>query len=311
MPVHTHTVGRTTITKVHELDLSGFSATQLLPGLSQAKLAAHPEWYDTRTYDPQSGKVNLSVHTWVVQHEGLTILVDTGAGNDKSRPTLPVLDHLHQPYLERLADVGIKPEQVNYLLLTHIHADHVGWNTRLMGEEWVATFPNATLICSAREWHYGAALARGDEAAIQALRQQASLGEPVRLPVPGVFADSLAPLEHTGRLRLIPIDGAEVLPGVRFLPTPGHSIDHAAISFISDGQEALFGGDVLHHPFELNDPDLVSMFCEFPAAARTSRKWLATYAAERGLLYCSSHFSASSAGYIQQEGPAFKWRFLE
>lgn len=304
-------VGRSTIVKVHELDLTEFTATQLLPNLSPASLAAHPAWFDSRTYDPQTGKVTLSVHTWVVRHEGHVLLIDTGAGNDKDRPALPVLDHLHQPFLARLAAVGVLPEQVDYILLTHLHADHVGWNTRRAGSDWVATFPNATVICSAVEWQYGAALAAGDAAAIHTLRQQAGLGEPVRLPTPGVFADSLAPLELTDRLRRIPfLEGAQVLPGVRFLPTPGHSIDHASISLTSDGHEALFGGDVLHHPFELHDPTLVSMFCEFPDAARTSRQWLATYAADRRPLYFSSHFPASSVGYIRRSGPAFEWEFV-
>jgi glyoxylase-like metal-dependent hydrolase (beta-lactamase superfamily II) len=310
LPVE-HKVGRSTVVKVHELDLPDFTVTQLLPGLSEATLDAHPAWHDSRVYDPQTGRVNLSVHTWVVRHEGNILLIDTGAGNDKDRPTLRVLDHLRQPFLARLAAVGVLPEQVNYILLTHIHADHVGWNTRLADSEWVATFPNATLICSAIEWQYSAALATSEATAIRAVQQQAGLGEPVRLPVPGVFADSLAPLAPANRLQLIPIDGTEVLPGVRFMPTPGHSIDHAAILLTSDGDEALFGGDVLHHPFELYDPALVSMFCEFPATARASRQWLANYAADRDLLYFSSHFPASSAGYIRRSGSAFSWQFTE
>lgn len=307
----TYTVGQTEITKVFELALDDFAATQLLPGLSPQVLLNHPEWLDERIYDPGTGKVKMSVHTWAVRHEGQVILVDTGAGNDKSRPGLKVLDHLHLPFLQRLAAVGIRPEEVDYILLTHIHADHIGWNTQWVEQAWLPTFPNAQVICSDLEWQYGAALTSGDEEAIRTVRQAAGLGEPVRLPVPGVFADSMLPVQEVGRVRRIAIDGSEVLPGIRFLPTPGHSICHAAISISSQQEEAIFGGDVLHHPFELYDPNLVSMFCEFPDSARASRRWLAEAVADRKALYFSSHFPASSAGHIHRNGEAFHWEFKQ
>ncbi len=201
------------------------------------------------------------------------------------------------------------PEKVDYILLTHIHADHVGWNTRLEGKSWVPTFPNATIICSDREWQYGAALASGDEVAVRSIRNAAGLGYPIRLPVSGVFADSMQPVEATGRLKRVAIDGSEVLPGIRFVPTPGHSIGHAAISISSKGNEAVFGGDVLHHPFELHDPDLTSMFCEFPDAARESRRRLASQLADTGVPYFSSHFPDTSWGRILRDGDAFRWEF--
>ena len=126
----------------------------------------NPEWIDSRTYDPKTGKVFLNVHTWIVLHEDEIILINTGARNDKDRPHLKVLDDLHHPYLKRLESVGVVPEKVDYILLIHLHADHVGWNMRLDSKNWVPTFPNATVICSDMEWQYGAALARGDEAAL-------------------------------------------------------------------------------------------------------------------------------------------------
>src|SRR5271166_1518546 len=91
-------IGTMSVIKVHELDLNGFAATQLLPGLESSVLAKHLDWIDPRTFDPQTGQVFMSVHTWVVQFEGKVILIDTGVGNEKDRPTLKVLDHLHNPY---------------------------------------------------------------------------------------------------------------------------------------------------------------------------------------------------------------------
>lgn len=304
-------IGNTVITKVLDLPLNNFTVEQLLPGVQVETLIAESGGFDSRTYDPETGKVPLSVHSWVVRHDGKILLIDTGAGNDKNRPQLKVLDHLNNPYLERLQNIGVQPDQVDYILLTHIHADHVGWNTVQKDGQWKPTFPNATVICSDREWRYSAALAKEDDEAASAIRKEAGLGEVKRLPTPGVFSDSMAPIEAEGKLKHIVINGDEVLKGIRFLPAPGHSIDHAVISITSQGHEAIFGGDLMHHPFELNDPELVSMFCEFPEATRRSRRKLAERVAASEALYFSSHFPVSSAGRITQNSSSFKWTFAE
>lgn len=304
-------VGAWTVVKVSELNLDGFTAEKLLPDLTPDALAQMTGREDPRLYDPETGEVPLSVHTWVVRGGGRTILIDTGAGNDKRRPTMAILDHLHTPYLERLAAVGVRSEDVDTILLTHVHADHVGWNTRHEDGHWTPTFPNATVVCSGREWRYGAALAAGDDIRAAIEREAAGLGEPIRKPVAGVFEDSMIPVEAAGRTRLIEVDGREVLDGFCYLPTPGHSIDHASIVLTSQGDIAIFGGDVLHHPFEIADPSLVSAFCEFPEAARRSRVRLLEHLAETGALYFSSHFSGSSAGRVVREGAASRWEFLD
>ncbi len=303
-------VGKLQITKLHELDLNDFHATELLPDLHPDELAKYTERSEDRTFDPQTDKVAMSVHTWVVRWDNKILLIDTGAGNEKSRPTLKTLDHLHNPYLERLRMIGVEPEQVNFVLLTHVHADHIGWNTVRAGDAWVPTFPNATVICSGREWRYGAALSADDQVDAEKIRAEAGFGEPSRKPLPGAFADSMAPLEASGNLRLVAVDGSEVLPGIRFLPTAGHSIDHAAISVTSEGSEAVFGGDVMHHLLELENPELVSMFCEFPDAARHSRRKLVAYVAERDATYFSSHLPHTSAGKIRCSEEVFSWAFL-
>lgn len=173
------------------------------------------------------------------------------------------------------------------------------------------SFPNAAVYCSGLEWQYGAALASGDQAGITAARELAGLGEPIRTPVAGTFDDSMRPLEEAGQVRLIAIDGSEVLPGIRFISTPGHSIDHASIEITSGGQVALFGGDTLHHPVELHDTDLVSCFCEFPGAVGRSRRALLDRAVERDATYFSSHFPRSSVGTVARDGDAYSWTFIE
>jgi len=300
-------VGDMKIVKVPELELHDFAATQLLPDIDFSTLK--PEQLDPRTYEIKTDRVLLSVHTWMVHRNGKIILVDTGAGNGKSRPTMKMLDHLHGPYLARLAALGVQREAVDFVLLTHIHADHVGWNTMSEDDRWSLTFPNATVVYSEMEWRYGAALAAEDQEQVEKLRAEAGLGKPIRTPVAGVFADSIAPVDAKGRLMPIPVDGTEVIEGIQFWPTPGHSIQHAAISISSQGETAIFGGDVFHHPFEIYNPELVSMFCEFPEAARRSRRWLLEYVSKTKSLYFSSHFPASSAGRIIETDAGYKWQF--
>lgn len=304
-------IGETTIEKIHETDLNGLLLGQLMPALDPAVEARHPDWIPTGTTDSE-GHAFMSVHSWLVRHDGRTILIDTGIGNDKSRPGQPAFDQLDTPFLTRLAHAGVEPEDVDTILLTHVHADHVGWNTRLVDGEWVPTFPNAEIICSDLEWRYGAALASGDEAAIAACREDAGLGEEaVRIPGAGTFDDSMVPLEGRVAIRRIAVDGAEVLPGIRFIPTPGHSICHASIELVSGGMTALFSGDVFHHPVEVRDVDLVSMFCEFPEATRRSRRAFLERAADSDATVFSSHLPRSSAGLIRRQADGFAWSFVE
>ena len=301
-------LGSSTVQKVLEMDLNGMTLQQLMPAVDDQVLKRHPDWLPAGTSD-DNGHALLSIHSWLVHHQGRIILIDTGAGNDKARPQQPVLDHLNNPYLERLAAAGLSPADVDVVLHTHIHSDHVGWDTRLEDGGWVPTFPNAEIICSDLEWRYGAALADGDEAGIAAIRREAGLGEPIRIPVSGTFDDSIRPLEGKVTVRRVPIDGAEVLPGIRFVSTPGHSIDHAAIEIVSDGAVALFSGDTFHHPLEIYAPELVSSFCEFPEAARRSRHMFMDRAVETGATVFTAHFPLSSAGRIERHYDGYGWQF--
>jgi glyoxylase-like metal-dependent hydrolase (beta-lactamase superfamily II) len=303
-----HRIGNSTVQKIWETDLNGMTFEQLLPGLDANARIVHPDWFPAGTFDGEDHAF-MSLHAWLVRHEDRVILIDAGAGNDKVRPQQKVLDRLSTQFLARLRDAGVEPGEIDVVLLTHIHSDHVGWNTRLEEERWVPTFPNAQVIVSELEYAYGLALTSNDEVGISAARARAGLGQPVRLPVSGTFSDSMMPLTGQIAVRLVTVDGSEVLPGIRFLPTPGHSIDHASIELTSEGETALFSGDVFHHPVEVYDPDLVSIFCEFPDASRRSRRWFLDHAAATGSMVFSSHFPHPSAGRISRSPHGFEWSF--
>jgi glyoxylase-like metal-dependent hydrolase (beta-lactamase superfamily II) len=309
-----HRVGDATVIKVPELSLDASDPGYFYPGQADLPTAVD----ETRklwpgSVDPRTGLLRQSIHAWLVRTPTRVILVDTGAGNDKDRPNLPSLSHLNVPFLDRLKAAGVGPEEVDLVLLTHLHVDHVGWNTRKVDGRWVPTFPNARYIFSGRERAYLAAqsAADGSDASIRA---EPKLGPmlPPRLPwiYEGVYEDSVLPVIDAGLAKEIVVDGTEVVEGISFLPSPGHSIDHACIRLSSRGEQALFWGDVMHHPLQFVRPGWNSGFCEFPEAARKSRRWAMNHAAETSAKVFTTHFAESSVGRVTREGDRLIWHFV-
>jgi glyoxylase-like metal-dependent hydrolase (beta-lactamase superfamily II) len=308
-----HRVGDATVIKIRELALDASDPAFFYPGQVNVPTAVE----ETRklwpgSVDPETDLLRQSIHVWLVRTPTRVILVDTGAGNDKDRPNVPSLNHLNEPFLDRLKAAGVRPEEVDLVLLTHLHIDHVGWNTRKVDGRWVATFPNARYVFSGRERAYLAALsaADGSEAAFRA---EAKLGPRTDPPVPGiyegVYEDSVLPVIGAGLAQEIVVDGTEAVEGFSFIPNPGHTIDHACIRFSSRGEQALFWGDVMHHPLQFVRPDWNSVFCEFPEAAHKARCWAMNHAAETNALVFTTHFAESSAGRVSREGGRLTWHF--
>jgi len=188
----------------------------------------------------------------------------------------------------------VKPEDVDYVLHTHLHVDHVGWNTRLVGGRWVPTFPNARhVFARAEEDYYSSPASHND----------------VNVPSLGVFEDSVAPIIASGQVERIGDAGGAFLDHFVFRPSKGHSIGHMSIELRSGDEEALFSGDVMHHPLQVVRPDWNSVFCEWQDEARASRRWALEHAAERRLLFFTPHFAESSAGYVTRHGDRFDWRY--
>ena len=288
-------IGDVTVTRVTELSLDMFTPQALFPDWRPELLEGHENWLSPGSMDGTGAHALMSVHSWVLISPGRTVVIDTGVGNDKPRPQTPVFDRLATDYLARLESTGVRPEDVDHVLLTHLHVDHTGWNTRLVDGRWVPTFPNARYHFSARERDYFT-----DPANHSARNRNSFLLQP----------DSIAPVVDAGLADMIPIDGREVAEGLSFHPTPGHSVDHASIRLRAQGEEAWFVGDLLHHPIQVRHPDLNSVFDAFPEQARASRRWALEQAADREALVFTTHFPESSVGRVARDGSGFAWTFL-
>ena len=287
----TYRVGEVEITRITESVLDSFTPSSLLPGwnsLTEEQKMASP-------YTMEAKPSLLSTHTWLVKTRKHTILVDTASGNDKERPFTPYFNQLSLPYLERLSDVGIKPEDVDYVLMTHLHVDHVGWNTRLYNGEWIPTFPNARYVFSKEEYEYYKDPANHND------RNKTSVI---------VQNDSILPIIEAGLAEMIYIDGTEFIDGLSFKPTPGHSVNHSSITLSSRGENALFSGDIFHNPVQISCPELNSIFDAFTDQARSSRLWGVEYASEHHATVFSSHFPQSSAGRVVSSGENYKWFYI-
>ncbi|MCL6471144.1 MAG: MBL fold metallo-hydrolase [Ralstonia sp.] len=285
-----HHVGAATITRVDETDFA-LPPERLFPLWNEEAGHALDERFATASLDLTNRRVPLKTHLWVVQADGLTVVVDTGIGNGKSRPFSALFDRLDNPVLERFGAAGFRPEQVDYVLLRHLHVDHVGWNTHWQNGRWTPVFPNATYVFGQRERDFFAM----------------PEGEPRRM----VFEDSVLPLIEAGQARAVSNAGEEIVDDIRFVPTFGHSFGHMAIEMRSRGETALFSGDVMHSAIQVHQPEWNSVFCLDQAQARDSRRWLLDRAAETDAIVFAAHFPETSAGKVQRSRNGFEWSYAQ
>jgi glyoxylase-like metal-dependent hydrolase (beta-lactamase superfamily II) len=286
-----HRVGDVSVRQVIEQRGPSFAPEFLFPDWDPVALEQNRKLIVPDCFDEREGCFISSIHTWVVRTRHHTILIDSCAGSHKNRPSLPRFHQLDLPFLQKLGDAGVSPEAVDYVMCTHLHVDHCGWNTRLLDGRWVPTFPNAKYVFSRTEYEHW----------------QTSAGkEGVNA---GVYEDSVLPVVESGLMELVDgegMAGADLL----FKPTPGHTAGHVAIALQSGEEQAIFSGDVMHQPLQIFRPEWNSAFCEDSALARTSRRWLLEHAAETRSTVFTGHFAASSAGCVTRRGDQFDWRFV-
>jgi glyoxylase-like metal-dependent hydrolase (beta-lactamase superfamily II) len=282
-------IGDVRVTRVEEEVRPSFQPRDWFLDFSDEELEPHLAWLAPDYFSMASGRVISSIHTWVLRTRGRTILVDTCTGNHKDRPGWPAFHMLDTPYLERLRAAGVAPEEVDLVLCTHLHVDHVGWNTRLENGRWVPTFPNARYLVSRKDHEHYARLAA--DPGTKALTRN-------------TFNDSVLPIVEAGLATFI--EGEEELAdGLRLRPATGHTPGQVRLDLSSGGRMACFCGDVLHHPLQVPLWHWRSVVCSDPERACETRREVLEHCAESGALLLPAHFAAPHGGYVASRGPSF------
>ena len=259
------------------------------PDFDRAVVDANRDWLGP-SFDPATGEMVLSFHSFVLRTGRYTILVDTCMGNDKDREGRARGHRRQGDFLGELARQGVHPDEVDFVMCTHLHWDHVGWNTRLVDGRWVPTFPNARYVMARREYeHWDAQYAKGD-------RSIHCVG----------FEDSVLPIMRAERAVLVD-DDFELDTGIWLEPCPGHTPGNVVINLRSGDARGVFPGDVLHSPVQLARPEWSSHACSDLALSAVSRRRFIEQHADTSTIVMPAHFVAPSAGHICRHRDAFRF----
>lgn len=288
-------VGDIRVRAVREIEDHSFEICQFFPKADEASLAAESGWLAPPFLDPETRCITLSIHTWVIDTGKHRVLVDTCVGNNKERHARTHWTHLQTPFLERLADAGISPESVDYVLCTHLHADHVGWNTQLIDGEWRPTFPNARYLIGRVEYDYWEKAAHDDDGTGHHL---------------AAYRDSVLPVIEAGQVEIVN-DGFTIDDCLSVHPAPGHTPGHVALWLRSRGASCVFTGDIIHHPIQIRYPHWSCIGCADPEQANETRRQLVEKITDTSTLLMTGHFIAPHAGRVRTRKGNIEFEFAE
>jgi len=252
----------------------------LLPQATPEALAKH-DWLDP--FLDERKRLVLSMHSFVVETLDRTLLIDTCIGNDKER-SYPKWNHMQSDFLDRLSADGLPPECFDTVLCTHMHVDHVGWNTRLVESRYVPTFTSARYLYSSTEWAHW--------------RVEPQEYGPV-------IEDSVQPIIDAGLADFVASDH-QVCPEVQLESTPGHTPGHVSIHIRSRGEEAIITGDMIHHPCQIAHLDWSSTADVDPELSAKTRSDFVRRYADKPVLVLGTHFAAPTAGKLVRDGESFR-----
>ena len=276
-------IGDVTVTKIVELETLGGSRF-ILPDATYD--AVRPISWLVPHFADAGGKLRMSIHSLVVEAPGATYIVDTCLGNDKKERRIPTWNDRMGPFLADLAEAGFPRERIDTVLCTHLHVDHVGWNTMLVDGTWKPTFPNARYLFGRIEFEHW----------------RSQTDNTHMLPV---FADSVAPIVAAGLHTLVEAD-AQLSPEISLVPTHGHSPGHVSVKISSKGEEALITGDWAHHPCQFAHPEWASTADFDTRAAEATRRRMLAELADKPILLIGTHFAGATAGRVKRDGNAYR-----
>jgi glyoxylase-like metal-dependent hydrolase (beta-lactamase superfamily II) len=283
-------IGDVRVTRIEEQMGPGFPAKDFFPEFDADTFAAEQHWLAPSYFQPESGRLIASIHSWLLRTGKHTILVDACSGNHKPRPGMPRFDMLDTKYLDRLREAGVQPEEIDFVMCTHLHVDHVGWNTRLENGIWVPTFPNAKYVMSRIDHDHWAAMAKkADTDAYQI----------------NTYNDSVLPIVEAKKAEFVSGEHG-MCDCLTLKPTPGHTPGQIRVDLASRGRRAIFAGDALHNPVQVPLWKWNSRFCEDLDLARKSRHTLLADCVEQGALLMPAHFAPPHAAYVKANGERFE-----
>ena len=279
-------LGDLSIARVVEM-IMPFDRQAFFPETSPADWVPHESWLKPQAMDPDTGALLFPIQSYVVRSAHHTILIDTCVGNHKERANRPLWHHkTDDTYRRGLGALGLAPEAIDFVLCTHLHSDHVGWNTRLVDGRWVPTFPKARYVFSRKE--------------LEAWER----GHPKFTRHP--LEDSVLPVIAAGQAELVSNDYA-IDDQVWLEPTPGHTPDHVAVCLASQRERAVMSGDLMHSPVQCLHAEWTAWPDWDPDQAKRTRRAFMERYAETDTLICTAHFPLPSAGRIVGHGDAFRF----
>lgn len=286
-------LGDIRLSRVIESEEFILTPEEVFPDYDPEVFERHLHWLAPRHYQPETNMLVIVNQTYLIELPGRTILVDGAGGNDKER-NRPFFDHRHWPWLENLEATGVRPEDIDTVLCTHIHVDHVGWYTRLVDGEWVPTCPNAKYLFVDEEWAHWDALSRR-----------------TGLPRTGDYVeDSVRPVIAAGQAEFVG-NGHTIAPGVRLVHLPGHTPGQCGVLLTGGGKEAILCGDTLHHAIQFVETGWSTNFDTDQGLARRTRREFLEHYADTGTVVFTAHLPSPTGVTVHTDGDAYGFRFID
>jgi len=288
-------LGTTTITRIEEMTGPMFDPARFFPDFDPAVFDQHRHWLYPDHVDRERGLIIASMHSWLIETRHHKILIDTCIGNDKERMPYQNWHGMQTPWMDNLKATGITPDEIDFVMCTHLHVDHVGWNTMLDDGQWVPTFPNASYVFAKQEYEFWKE--ERDEPDPDEFRQVNNQ----------TFDDSVMPIMHLAQL----IEGETQLIEdlLTIHPAPGHTPGSIAIELNDQGETGVFTGDICHHPIQVVKPEWNSAYCEIPDLARSTRHDILAHCCSTNALMLPAHFGPGHAGHVRDTSEGFTFDF--
>jgi glyoxylase-like metal-dependent hydrolase (beta-lactamase superfamily II) len=283
----TWSIGAVKIAAVVEMEMTlepGLLLKDVTPEMLRAISWLSPDFIDAE------GGLYISYQAFLVDALGLKLVVDTCIGNDNPRG-FPPHNRLSTPLLRQMGEAGFTRDNVDVVICTHMHYDHVGWNTMLENGRWVATFPKARYLFARTEYGHWK---KKTGSALSVMSQEQ------------VLADSVQPILDTGLAILVGSDH-RIGNEIRLMPTPGHTPGHVSVLIESERRTAIITGDMIHHPCQVAHPEWVSSADEEPALVRATRQRMIEGCADAATLVIGTHFIAPTAGHVRHDGKSYRF----